>query len=278
MGKPGQDSLGDRMKRFEQASQIYLTRRMPVIIRIDGKAHHTFTRGLNKPFDEIYMRCMQDTMKFLCENIQGCVLGYTQSDEITLVLIDYQTLTTDAWFDYRLDKMCSVAASMATLQFNKSWKKFATSGTLIDMFDNESLSDDDKKYVKTIEQKCDTAMFDARSFNVPKEDVTNCVLWRQQDAERNSIQGLAQSMFSHKELNNLSCSALQDKMVNEKGINWNDLPSFKKRGSACIRDTEYRFEDELPWEKSKWLVDLEMPILKGDENRKYIENLINVGD
>lgn len=113
-------TLGDRMKNnYENITRYYLTRRMPVIIRIDGKAFHTFTRGFKKPFDDVLVKTMQDTMRYLCENIQGCVLGYTQSDEISLVLTDYAELTTDAWFGNNLQKMCSVSASMATLAFNK---------------------------------------------------------------------------------------------------------------------------------------------------------------
>lgn len=95
------DSLGDRMKGFYEArSKTSLVRRMPVIIRLDGKAFHTFTKGFQKPFDSMLMKAMQETMKYLCENIQGCVLGYTQSDEITLVLVDYKKLTSEAWFNY----------------------------------------------------------------------------------------------------------------------------------------------------------------------------------
>lgn len=113
-------TIGDRMKNnYENITRYYLTRRMPVIIRIDGKAFHTFTKGFKKPFDDILVKTMQDTMKYLCENIQGCVLGYTQSDEISLVLTDYAELTTDAWFGNNLQKMCSVSASMATMAFNK---------------------------------------------------------------------------------------------------------------------------------------------------------------
>lgn len=97
-------SIGNRMKRYESVPKIALTRRTPVIIRLDGKAFHTFTRGFDKPFDNAMMYAMQHTMGCLCENIQGCVLGYTQSDEITLVLCDYQTLTTDAWYDYEVQK------------------------------------------------------------------------------------------------------------------------------------------------------------------------------
>ena len=114
------DSLGDRMKEnYENRAKTYLVRRMPVIIRLDGKAFHTFTRGFDKPYDEVFHKTMNETLRFLCENIQGCKFGYTQSDEITLLLTDYDTLTTDAWFDNAVQKMCSVSASMATMAFNK---------------------------------------------------------------------------------------------------------------------------------------------------------------
>lgn len=99
------DSLGDRMKGYEGVSRNFLTRRVPAIIRLDGKAFHTFTKGMEKPFDLVLTQAMQETMKHLCENIQGCVLGYTQSDEITLVLTDYATIQTDAWFGYNIQKM-----------------------------------------------------------------------------------------------------------------------------------------------------------------------------
>ena len=121
---PVHDDLGTRMKTFyEQIPKTKLMRRTPVIIRIDGKAFHTFTRGFQKPFDEVLIQTMQETTKYLCENIQGCVLGYTQSDEISLVLVDYQRLETSAWFDYEIQKMCSIAASMATMAFNKCFEK-----------------------------------------------------------------------------------------------------------------------------------------------------------
>ena len=149
-----------------------LVRRMPVAIRIDGKAFHTFTRGFQKPFDEILIKAMQDTMKYLCENIQGCVFGYTQSDEITLILVDYKKLNSSAWFDYEVMKMCSITASMATMAFNKifSHEIAAQSKRLY----TEYLEDNDASYVEALEKAMNKgAMFDARCFNIPKEEVTN---------------------------------------------------------------------------------------------------------
>ena len=135
------DDLGTRMKTFyESAPKIHLMHRCPVAIRIDGRAFHTFTKGFQKPFDEILMKSMQETMQYLCENIQGCVFGYTQSDEITLILVDYKNLTSTAWFDYDVQKVCSIAASMATMAFNKFFYEnvFLYNGMAsVDMSDKE---------------------------------------------------------------------------------------------------------------------------------------------
>jgi tRNA(His) 5'-end guanylyltransferase len=260
------DSLGDRMKgNYENRSKTYLVRRMPVIIRLDGKAFHTFTRGFNKPFDEVMMQTMQQTTLKLCQEIQGCVFGYTQSDEITLVLVDYNDINTDAWFDYSVQKMCSVASSMCTLYFNKIFAE------MVDVFiANSDVTPEEEKlervYNKAIEKG---AMFDARVFNIPVEEVTNCVLWRQQDATRNSISSLAQSKFSHKELQGKSSSQMQDMLMEKFGINWNDLTIPEKRGTAVYKRTIN--------DTTEWIVDYQMPILKG-EDRNYVENLINVGE
>ena len=123
------DSLGDRMKGYENIARNYLTRRIPTIIRVDGKAFHTFTRGMEKPFDRILMTTMQNTMKYLCENIQGCVFGYTQSDEVTLVLTDYATITTDAWFGYNIQKMC--AATLSKICSGKNVESIGMTSLLI---------------------------------------------------------------------------------------------------------------------------------------------------
>lgn len=247
------DSLGDRMKRFEDVTNFKLIRRMPVILRFDMVAGHTFTRGFKKPFDEIYMKTMQQTMESLCKEIQGVVFGYTQSDEITLVLVDYKTFDTSAWFDNRMNKMCSVGASMTSRFFNKFYIE-----NVGETMQDKAYSDVDmSKYTK----RFFTADFDCRAFNIPKEDVCNCVLWRQKDAERNSVQMLGQSLYSHKELDKVSCKDMQNKMFTEKGINWSELPTPCKRGSACKKDLE-----------GKWFMDYDMPILT--ENRGYIEDCI----
>ena len=264
---PVHDELGKRMKSYyEKISRTQLMRRTPVIIRIDGKAFHTFTRGFDSPFDEILVKTMQETTKYLCENIQGCVFGYTQSDEITLVLVDYKKLNSEAWFDYEVQKMCSVAASMATMAFNKAFVN-----NVFEVYENRYKEEDKclmpydlyKIYQNAIEKG---AMFDARCFNIPKEEVVNCVYWRQIDATRNSIQMVGQANFSHNELHKKTCNIIQEMLHEQKGINWNDYPTYLKHGTAVKKD-----------ESGQWVIDLDMPILKG-ENRDYLEKLIMVGE
>lgn len=249
---PVRDDLGTRMKKFyEEVPKHKLYRRTPVAIRIDGKAFHTFTKGFEKPFDTILMTAMQNTMKYLCENIQGCVLGYTQSDEITLILVDYQTLTTDAWFDYEIQKICSISASMATMAFNK--------------FFYDSLPADSEYadiYYKALEKG---AMFDARCFNIPKEEVCNLIYWRQLDAIRNSIQMVGQAYFSHKELQGKSCKDIQDMLAFGCGIEWRYYPTPCKQGTCCIKT------------EKGWMIDENIPIFKG-EDRNYIDKLIFIGE
>ena len=188
---PVHDDLGVRMKTFyEQIPKTKLMRRCPVALRIDGKAFHTFTRGFQKPFDEILIKSMQETMKYLCENVQGCVLGYTQSDEITLILVDYKKLTSSAWFDYEVQKICSIAASMATMAFNNAFGLNVDKEVLefSDKDANIINQDKYKLYLTHLNAALKGAMFDCRCFNIPKEEVTNLVYWRQLDASRNSIQ------------------------------------------------------------------------------------------
>ena len=253
------DSLGDRMKEnYENRAKTYLTRRMPVIIRLDGKAFHSFTKGLKKPYDEIFHNTMNATTKYLCENIQGCKLGYTQSDEITLLLTDYDTLTTDGWFDYAVQKICSVSASMATMAFNKYFRQYVS-----DYYDSVMALQDfdlEDKYCAALYNKLDIAMFDSRCFNIPKEEVTNCLIWRQQDATRNAIQMLGQCNFSHRELHEKSCADIQDMLMTQKGINFNDMPTEFKRGVCCIKT------------ENGWELDKEIPIFT--QNREYVESVV----
>ena len=306
---PVHDDLGCRMKTFyEQIPKTRLMRRCPVVIRCDGRSFHTFTKKFQKPFDEVLIKTTQETMKYLCENIQGCVLGYTQSDEITLILIDYKKITSSAFFDYEVQKICSITASMATMAFNKFLKENIDEYSLNNMGtafilhgETGRLSDKEKNILKNImiyeEAYHKGAMFDARCFNIPKEEVTNLVYWRQLDASRNSIQMVGRANFSHRELQNKSCNDIQDMLMTQKGINWNDLPTYQKRGSCCVKENHFienekgtqicfpegcsdPFEDEETLTgvyRSSWIIDTEIPIFKG-EGRGYIDRLIYVGE
>lgn len=263
MGKVKKDSLGDRMKTYEMASRTYLTRRTPVIIRADGCHFHTFTRGFAKPFDEFFSMAMIDTMKDLCENIQNVVLGYTQSDEITLVMCDYKNIDTSAWFDNQVQKICSVTAALTTLFFRKNFVK-QLNNWIGDSIEDKSFLE---KYYRALDKG---AYFDARCFNIPKEEVCNNLIWRQQDCERNSIQSLAQSLYPHKELQGLNCKQLQDKMFTEKNINWNNLVTYLKRGSCAIKKPRL---SNINNEYGSWTIDFNIPIFTQD--RDYIESRIN---
>lgn len=220
----GTSDLAKRMKEYEKRNRYYLQRRMPVILRLDMRAGHNFTKGFLRPFDEIFIKSIQETAKHLCENVQGCKLSYQQSDEITLVLVDYDKLNTDCFFDYRVDKVCSIAASMATMAFNKFFannvenrKQYYATECETNGWYGKGTTEYEmcETYSKAIKKG---AMFDCRCFNIPKEEVTNCIYWRQLDASRNSIQMVGRANFSHKELQNKSCNDIQD-MLMTQGIN-----------------------------------------------------------
>ena len=300
---PVRDDLGTRMKTFyENIPKTRLMRRVPVAIRLDGKAFHTFTRGFQKPFDFVLMDTMQRTMKYLCENIQGCVFGYTQSDEITLILVDYQKFTSSAWFDYEVQKICSISASMATMAFNRFFAqevdKWGVETFGLEWYeggtnDPEVANSPEWKLAEIYSKAIDKgAMFDARCFNIPKEEVTNLIYWRQLDATRNSIQMVGQAHFSHNELQDKTCNMIQDMLMTKYGINWNDFTIPCKRGTACIRAgkkvTENIKREPQPFgedrvtttiieERPIWVIDKNMPILKG-EDRKYVDDLIYIGE
>jgi tRNA(His) guanylyltransferase len=246
-----------RMKNnYESRNQTYLTRRTPVIMRIDGKAFHTYTKGLNKPFDKGLIEDMQQTAIYLCQNIQGAKCAYTQSDEISILITDYDTLTTDAWFDYNVQKMTSISASLATAKFNQ-----LRLNRIIKEMDPENFTDGECiDYI--LQNKIILANFDSRVFNIPKEEVANYFLARQEDAVSNSISMLAQSLYSHNELHKKSANEMQE-MCFQKGHNWNDLPFYMKRGSFIMKNTYEDIENENAI-RTKWEL-IETPI-KFSEN------------
>ena len=266
------ETLGDRMKgAYENKYRLYLPERIPVIIRLDGKAFHTFCRGLKKPFDDLFISVMQDTMLDLCKNISGCKLGYVQSDEISLLLVQTKE-ESQPWFDNNIQKIVSVSASMATLYFNKNFEKRVFE--LMENYakDKSDYTEEELKYIDKLDSKIYTAMFDSRVFVLPKEEVNNYFIWRQIDCTRNSILSLAQSLYSDKEIHGIKCDALQDKMFTEKNVNWNDLSTVKKRGTCAIRK-EVEVNGVV---RNKWFIDEDIPIFTQDKT--YVNGIIYKGE
>lgn len=231
------------MKRYESVTRISLTRRTPVIIRLDGKAFHSFTRNCERPYDTPLHEAMLATASGLVCEIQGAVFAYVQSDEISILIRDWDTITTEAWFDYNLQKLVSVSASIATARFNKHYAS--------------------KEW----------ALFDSRAFNIPASDVVNYFIWRQQDATRNSINMLGQSEFSPKQLHGKSTSAVQDMLMSlDPPINWNDVTTWAKRG--CCITTEQVVIDENPRRVVR--MDEDIPIFT--QNNEYITRYLTVDE
>jgi tRNA(His) 5'-end guanylyltransferase len=193
---------------------------MPVILRLDGKAFHTFTSGMNKPFDRHLIYFMQETTKYLLENIQNAVLGYTQSDEISILLMNYNKFDTESWFDNNLQKMVSVSAAMASSFFTYKYNK-------------ADEHDMDKQYVTSPK----FIQFDSRAFVLPEAEVNNYFISRQNDCQRNSIQMVAQSLYSHKSLQKLSCPQLIEKIERDENITkkYDNYSFVEQNGSVFLK-------------------------------------------
>lgn len=270
------DNLGDRMKSYENITRTYLPGRMPIIIRIDGKAFHTFTKGFKKPFDDILMRAMEETAAVLCRDIEGVKVAYTQSDEISLLITNNDTWETQPWFGNNIQKMASVAASIATLAFNRAfWHE-------VNMLNNDYLNTEGTErlnvYCRAVEKG---ATFDARVFVLPADEVCNYFIWRQQDAIRNSIQSMGQAHFSHKELMNKNCENIKQMLV-EKNLKWESIPVPCQRG-ICVVKKPIKVKTQINMEamtymemtRNRWVVDDNIPLFW--EDRKYIDCLFNHG-
>lgn len=223
--------LGDRMKAYEKVNNHVLTIKTPVLLRIDGRCFHSFTRGFVKPFDKRLILAMQLTAEDLMKLSGNCVLAYVQSDEISVVLKDWQAHETQPFFDNKVQKLSSIFSSMATSSFIRNW--FAITGDLVDV------------------------QFDARCWNLPKDEVANYFHWRQQDWTRNSIQMLARSKFSQKELQGKNQSEMHEMLWSKHDINWDKLDTHLKRGTFLYK------------KDGKVFIDKECPIITQD--RDYVE-------
>lgn len=241
--------IGERMKKYERPTDLYLTPNLPTIIRVDGKSFHTFTQKITEENDptskvgpsEHLHAVMVATALGLCYIAQNAVLAYTQSDEISILLVDYDTPRKEQWFGGRVQKIASVAASGAAAIFNREWARHFPVGNSIS----------------------DLALFDGRVFQLPKEEVVNYFIWRQQDATRNSINYIARKFFSHKELMRKNTSDMQDMLFKQHGINWNNYDTWKRRGSCIVPNPNSNDS------RVARIIDDEIPIFT--ENRNYIE-------
>jgi len=213
------DNFGDRMKMYEQAEAGRMCLPLlPVLARLDGKCFRNFTKNLERPYDKRFSDLMVDTTKQLVDD-SNARLGYTQSDEINLVFYSDNS-KSEIFFNGKIQKMVSVLASMTTAYFNQKVPDYLP--------DNTKLS-----------------LFDCRIWTVPTlVEAANAILWREQDATKNSISMAAQSVCSTKQLHGKSGSEQQE-MLFIKGINWNDYPSFFKRGTFIQRKTvSMKFTDQ----------------------------------
>ncbi|MFA5208644.1 MAG: tRNA(His) guanylyltransferase Thg1 family protein [Candidatus Paceibacterota bacterium] len=261
------DDLGNRMKQFyEDRTRFLLPRRTYTIIRIDGKAFHTYTRGLKQPFDQGLIDDMDATACYLCKNIQGSKFGYVQSDEISILMTDFDAIGTDAWFDGNIQKIVSVAAGLATAEFNRLRMTRILSAA-------ESLSD-----LATDLSKMRLATFDARVFTIPADyEVENYFIWRQKDATKNSISSVARTLYSQKEVDGKNSDQKQE-MIFQKGINWNDYNPKLKRGRFITKEIRILTNDAFKsyninntYERSVW-VSVDCPIFTQD--REFLQNKI----
>jgi tRNA(His) 5'-end guanylyltransferase len=264
-------------KYYEDRTRITLPRRTYTIIRIDGKAFHTFTKGLNRPFDDGLINDMDETACYLCKNIQGAKFGFVQSDEISILLTDFDKIGTDAWFDGNIQKMASIAASMAAAKFNQlRWIRFVT-----EKYNNSTDKVEWLWFMQAAGLKL--AEFDARVFTIPSDyEVENYFIWRQQDTVRNSISSVAQSLYSHKELAGKNMSEQQE-LIFQKGINWNDYAPKYKRGRFIFKQNyevvpDIKLPEGMPpvdsfqtVVRSRWVAD-ECPTFTQD--REFLLNYI----
>ena len=264
--------LGVRMKQYEDVNKSYLIDKLPVVLRLDGKSFHSFTRGMERPFDKILNTAMQETLKSLCEEISGCVIGYTQSDEMTLVLVDYDKAESQPWFGNVKRKIESVGAALATRNFNRIF-----SDLVVKAYDEAIQNGEDaevikKKFAPHI-NKLWEALFDCRAFNLPVHEVENNLIWRQQDCVRNSINSVGQANFSHKQLQGKNCSEIQEMLFSEKGINWNNYPTYLKRGTCCVKvPVKVNPGTGKEVTRMKWIIDKDIPTFTKD--RDYIRKRI----
>ena len=271
------DSLGDRIKAYENIERRYLPFRAPVIIRVDGVHFHSFTKGFPSPYYGLFRQAMEETAKKLCENIAGCKIAYTQSDEISLLVTDDDDINTQPWFGKNLQKLVSVTASMATLFFRETVEQFLQNDLALRVHTSPDKSLEEivanEPLYNAIFNKHKTAMFDARAFCVPREEVLNVFVWRQQDCLRNAVESAGRAEFSHKQLEGKSCADIVAMLKNEKNIDFDAyVPSFRK--GVCVKKMPCEITSKTgeTMIRKKFVVCHDVPIFNVEP--RYIEDAV----
>ena len=273
------EKLSDKMKRLENLVNYTLEKKKPVILRIDGRSFSKFTKNLDKPFDEDLSRMFQNVCKNLHTEMDNVKFIYSTSDEISILLTDWTNANTDAWYNYRLQKLVSVASSVVTVRFNEQIqdtindyvRKFTSEPLELRMLrtknfqeglDDMFFSDEEIKYSIWL-RKLFKAEFDCRAFNLDKDDVVPYFIFRQKDAIRNSISSLANANFSHKFLEGKNQQEKIDLIKEATGIDWNELSTIQKMGFAVYKDDM----------TGQWIVDDNIPEFM--INRNYIQRFLD---
>lgn len=251
------DALGERMRQnYEYPYRFFFTKRTPVIIRIDMNNAHVFTSFMKKPFDPIFVESMHNTAVALCEQLTNVEFAYVQSDEINLLLIDYKKITAGQWQSGNVQKMVSLSASIATIEFNRVY----THAIL-------NHSELDAESIDQYSSRINKMTFDACAFNIPESEITNYFIHRQTECSKNSVQAAGSFYFAAEKLQNLNNITIQEKLKGI-GINWNNYPIFFKRG-ICTKKEEYTVHDEYKDEdivRTRWIIDYEIPVFAKDRN------------
>lgn len=234
--------LRQRIRDYEDAYRIKLPKRTPVIIRVDGKAFHTLTRGLRRPWDSRFIECMNWAAESLCREIQGAQLAYVQSDEITVFVRNYDKFSTSPWFDNNLQKMCSVSAGIAASAFNTR--------------------------VLTTIYSIPSAVFDSRVFAVPREEVANVFIDRQIDCIRNSKLSLGQHVIGKKKIHGMDQNDITEALLRDHNVNWDKENSWHKYGRVVCKEPVGKAEGF----HLAWLIMKETPVFKDD--REMIDKLV----
>lgn len=274
MGKITKDSLGDRQKQYENVADIKLVPKMPIIIRLDGKAFHTFTRGMDKPFDIVLGEAMQRTMLSLCKDVHTCVIGYTQSDEITLVLRLPDRIKSQSYMNRRIQKIASLTASKCTRYFNRYFIE-ESEKWISEALKKEVLSEKDKKLIQLYRRKAHGAEFDSRVFNIPEWDCINNIIWRQQDAIRNSVEMVGHVHFSSKELHKVNVEQIKEKLEKERGIIWEtDFTDYQHMGIFAIKKQYEIDTNGSTVMRNKW----ELEAIKVQDNRNWFKMVTGLSE